>query len=147
MPPFGGLLPYPYTYMAAAAAAASALPPGGGTSGLGRSPFLGSSRARLRFNPYQLPVSLPQGSSLLTTAFPSGVTSEAESSVSASRESSPVAEHHGSKPASAQRTGSPKAAVKDSTSELQNIQRLVSGLEKKKEASSSSSSLGREGSK
>lgn len=138
MPPFGGLLPYPYTYMAAAAAAASALPSGGGASSLGRSAFLGSSRPRLRFNPYQLPMSIPQSTSLLSTAgFPSAVNTESESSVSASRETSPVADQHSSKSAASQRTGSPKATVKDSMNELQNIQRLVSGLEKKKESLSS----------
>lgn len=138
MPPFGGLLPYPYTYMAAAAAAASALPSGGGASSLGRSAFLGSSRPRLRFNPYQLPMSIPQSTSLLSTAgFPSAMNTESESSVSASRETSPVSELHSSKSAASQRTGSPKATVKDSMNELQNIQRLVSGLEKKKESSSS----------
>ncbi|XP_062393098.1 T-box transcription factor TBX2a isoform X2 [Sardina pilchardus] len=148
MPPFGGLLPYPYTYMAAAAAAASALPSGGGgASSLGRSAFLASSRPRLRFNPYQIPMSIPQ-SGLLSAAggYPSGLNTESESSVSASREASPVSEqhHHGSKSgAGAQRTGSPKATAKDSMNELQNIQRLVSGLEKKKEAVASSSS-GRE---
>lgn len=140
MPPFGGLLPYPYTYMAAAAAAASALPSGGGASSLGRSAFLGSSRPRLRFNPYQIPMSIPQSTSLLSTAgFPSTVNTESESSVSASRETSPVSEQHSSKSTASHRTGSPKATVKDSMNELQNIQRLVSGLEKKKESSSSSS--------
>ncbi|XP_012676888.1 T-box transcription factor TBX2a isoform X2 [Clupea harengus] len=131
MPPFGGLLPYPYTYMAAAAAAASALPSGGG-----RSHFLGNSRQRLRFNPYQLPMSIPQNANLLAHCFPGSMNTESESSVSASRETSPVSEHHSSKSSASQRTGSPKTTVKDSTNELQNIQRLVSGLEKKKEASS-----------
>ncbi|XP_076130161.1 T-box transcription factor TBX2a isoform X1 [Alosa pseudoharengus] len=138
MPPFGGLLPYPYTYMAAAAAAASALPSGGGASSLGRSAFLGSSRPRLRFNPYQIPMSIPQSGLLSAAGYPSGMNTESESSVSASREASPVPEHHSSKSTAGQRTGSPKATVKDSMNELQNIQRLVSGLERKKEAASSS---------
>ncbi|KAL0192479.1 hypothetical protein M9458_010775, partial [Cirrhinus mrigala] len=73
MPPFGGLLPYPYTYMAAAAAAASALPAGSAASTLSRNPFLSSTRPRLRFSPYQIPVSIPQSSGLLTTSVPSAL--------------------------------------------------------------------------
>ncbi len=97
MQPFGGLLPYPYTYMAAAAAAASALPAGGAASTLSRNPFLSSARPRLRFSPYQIPVSIPQSSGLLTTGVPSALSAESESSKSASRESSPKSEHHSHK--------------------------------------------------
>lgn len=132
MPPFGSLFPYPYTYMAAAAAAASAsaLPASSASSPLSRNPFLSSSRPRLRFNPYQLPVSLPQGSSLLAAGLPGGLQAGSESSKPGSRESSPALEHHKALGGSAGRTASsPKASVKDSVNELQSIQRLVSGLE------------------
>lgn len=136
MPPFGGLFPYPYTYMAAAAAAASAsaLPASSTSSPLSRNPFLSSSRPRLRFNPYQLPVSLPQGSSLLSTGLP-GLNPSSESSKAGSRESSPALEHHGNHKTggSSGRCASPKASVKDSVNELQSIQRLVSGLEGQRE--------------
>lgn len=134
MPPFGGLFPYPYTYMAAAAAAASAsaLPATSTASPLSRNPFLSSSRPRLRFNPYQLPVSLPQSSSLLA-----GLNPASESSKPGSRETSPALEHHAAHKTggSSGRTTSPKASAKDSVNELQSIQRLVSGLEGQREPS------------
>ena len=125
MPSFGGLFPYPYTYMAAAAAAASGLP-ACSASTLGRNAFL-SSRPRLRFNPYQIPTSLHP--TLLSTGLPGGAPG-AEVSKSSSPETSPVLEHRGITAASNQRMASPKTSVKDSTNELQNIQRLVRGLEK-----------------
>lgn len=137
MPTFGGLFPYPYTYMAAAAAAASAsaLP---ATSS--RNPFLSSSRPRLRFNPYQLPVSIPASSSLLAAGLPGGLNAGSESSKSGSRETSPAPDHHNHnhKTGSGARAGSPKSSnLKDSINELQNIQRLVSGLESQRESSPS----------
>uniref|UniRef100_A0A8C1EPU1 T-box transcription factor 2a n=1 Tax=Cyprinus carpio carpio TaxID=630221 RepID=A0A8C1EPU1_CYPCA len=140
MPPFGGLLPYPYTYMAAAAAAASALPAGTAASTFSRNPFLSSTRPRLRFNPYQIPVSIHQSSGLLTTGIPSTLSAETESSKSGSRDSSPMPEQHSHKTGSGQNTGSPKSSGKDSINELQNIQRLVSGLEKHRDVSSRSDS-------
>uniref|UniRef100_A0A673JUL8 T-box transcription factor TBX2b n=1 Tax=Sinocyclocheilus rhinocerous TaxID=307959 RepID=A0A673JUL8_9TELE len=135
MPTFGGLFPYPYTYMAAAAAAASALPANSNTaSSLSRNPFLSSStRSRLRFNPYQLPVSIPQSTNLLTTGLPSGLNPSSESSKCGSREASPVPDP---KSGASQRNGSPKTTMKESINELQNIQRLVSGLASQRETSS-----------
>lgn len=139
MPPFGGLFPYPYTYMAAAAAAASAsaLPATSTSSPLSRNPFLSSSRPRLRFNPYQLPVSLPQSAGLLSAGLQSGLNPGSESSKPGSRETSPALEQHGSHKTggSAGRSTSPKAPAKDSVNELQSIQRLVSGLEGQRETS------------
>lgn len=139
MPPFGGLFPYPYTYMAAAAAAASAsaLPASSTSSHLSRNPFLASSRPRLRFNPYQLPVSLPQSASLLTTSLPGSLNQGSESSKPCSRETSPTPEHHSNHKTggSGGRAKSPKASMKDSVNELQSIQRLVSGLEGQREPS------------
>lgn len=146
MPPFGGLFPYPYTYMAAAAAAASAsasaLPATSTPSPLSRNPFLGSSRPRLRFNPYQLPVSLPQSSSLLTTGLPGSLGLGSESSKPGSRESSPAPDHHSNHKTggSAGRTASPRSSMKDSVNELQSIQRLVSGLEGQREPPSNADS-------
>ncbi|XP_066515341.1 T-box transcription factor TBX2a [Hoplias malabaricus] len=136
MPPFGGLLPYPYTYMAAAAAAAAAssLPVSGVSSPLGRNPFLTTARQRLRFNPYQI----PQSSSLLTTGQSNAPNAESgSSSKSGSRESSPASEPRISRAGSSslQRPGSPKTSAKDPINELQNIQRLVSGLEKQRDIS------------
>ncbi|XP_057695750.1 T-box transcription factor TBX2b [Corythoichthys intestinalis] len=129
MPQFGGLFPYPYTYMAAAAAAASALPASSTSSPLCRNPFLATSRPRLRFNPYQLPISMSQSSSLLTTNLQCSLNSGSESSKACSRETSPALEHHSynKNEGSCESDTSPK--TKDSPNELQNIQRLVSGLE------------------
>ncbi|XP_034088696.1 T-box transcription factor TBX2b isoform X1 [Gymnodraco acuticeps] len=136
MPPFGGLFPYPYTYMAAAAAAASASATSTSSS-LSRNPFLTASRPRLRFNPYQLPVSLPQSSSLLTTSLQGCLNPGSESSKPGSRETSPAPELHSNhkKGGSSVRAASPKTSVKDSVNELQSIQRLVSGLEGQREPS------------
>lgn len=139
MPPFGGLFPYPYTYMAAAAAAASAsaLPTSSSSSPLSRNPFLGSSRPRLRFNPYQLPVTLPQSSttSLLSA---SGLLPSSECSKPGSRESTSPPTPEVNHKISSVRIGSPKTSIKNSVNELQSIQRLVSGLEGQREASSNS---------
>lgn len=135
MPTFGGLFPYPYTYMAAAAAAASALPAtsaaaaaAAAAGSLSRSPFLGSARPRLRFSPYQIPVSIPPSTSLLTT----GLAAEGSKAAGGgnSREPSPLPELALRKVgAPAPVALSPGGAAKEAASELQSIQRLVSGLE------------------
>ncbi|XP_061574675.1 T-box transcription factor TBX2b isoform X1 [Cololabis saira] len=141
MPPFGGLFPYPYTYMAAAAAAASAsaLPATSTSSPLSRNPFLASSRPRLRFNPYQLPMSLSQTSGLLGTGLPAGLGLQGTESSKAgsSRETSPAPDTQSNHKTSGSnaRAASPKSSVKDSVNELQSIQRLVSGLEGQREPS------------
>ncbi|KAJ8358969.1 hypothetical protein SKAU_G00154940 [Synaphobranchus kaupii] len=134
MSTFGGLLPYPYTYMAAAAAAASALPASSAASSLSRNPFLSSSRSRLRFNPYQLPVSIPQSASLLTTGLPGSLNAGSESSKSCSRETSPTPDHHSHKAGDSRWTCSP-TTLKESINELHNIQRLVSGLQRERTSS------------
>ncbi|XP_075931565.1 T-box transcription factor TBX2b [Anarhichas minor] len=141
MPPFGGLFPYPYTYMAAAAAAASAsaLPATSTSNPLSRNPFLNASRPRLRFNPYQLPVSLPQS---LLTGLQGSLNPGSESSKPGSRDTSPAPEHHSNHKTggSSGRVASPKTSMKDSVNELQSIQRLVSGLESQREPSPSADS-------
>lgn len=138
MPTFGGLFPYPYTYMAAAAAAASAMPAtSAATAGpLSRNPFLGSSRPRLRFSPYQLPVTIPPSTNLLTTGLPASLNPASEGSkAGSSRESSPLPEVPLHKGGSQRPAASPKGSLKESLNELQNIQRLVSGLESQRELS------------
>ncbi|XP_071205807.1 T-box transcription factor TBX3-like isoform X4 [Salvelinus alpinus] len=128
MSPFGGLFPYPYTYMAAAAAANSAA-----SSSVHRHPFLNAVRPRLRYSPYSIPMSVPD-SSLLTTAIPSIASSAAErkgdgmatSPVSATLDSTSEVTSRSSGSVSL----SPKTCSgKDSINELQSIQRLVSGLD------------------
>nr|XP_033777766.1 T-box transcription factor TBX2 isoform X2 [Geotrypetes seraphini] len=139
MPTFGGLFPYPYTYMAAAAAAASAMPATSAASSLARNPFLSSARPRLRFSPYQIPVAIPPSSNLLATGLPTSLNPGSESSKpGSSRESSPIPElsvHKSSSQRSSSRSLSPKPPLKDSINELQNIQRLVSGLDSQREVS------------
>ncbi|KAG9340563.1 hypothetical protein JZ751_021385 [Albula glossodonta] len=136
MPTFGGIFPYPYTYMAAAAAAASALPSSSAASSLSRSPFLSSSRSRLRFSPYQLPMSIPQSTNLLTTGLPASLNTGSESSKSGSRETSPgLDQNHTS--GAGQSTHSPKTTLKESINELHNIQRLVRGIQREGAASPS----------
>ncbi|NXN56192.1 TBX3 factor, partial [Rynchops niger] len=127
MSPFGSLFPYPYTYMAAAAAASSAA-----SSSVHRHPFLNAVRPRLRYSPYPLPVPLPDGSSLLTTALPGLATGSGEGKAGGLT-TSPVS--------SGSVSLSPKlgAEKEAATSELQNIQRLVSGLDPKQDRSRSGS--------
>nr|XP_042713828.1 T-box transcription factor TBX2 isoform X2 [Chrysemys picta bellii] len=138
MPTFGGLFPYPYTYMAAAAAAASALPAtsAAAASSLSRNPFLSSTRPRLRFSPYQIPVTIPPSTNLLTTGLPASLNPGSEGSKpSSSRESSPLPDLPLHKSSSQRGSLSPKSSLKDSINELQNIQRLVSCLESQREVS------------
>ncbi|KAK9412538.1 T-box transcription factor TBX2 [Crotalus adamanteus] len=143
LPAFGGLFPYPYTYMAAAAAAASAMPVTSATttSSLSRNPFLSSARARPRFNPYQIPVAIPPSTSLLTTGLPASLNVGSEASkAGSSRESSPLSDLPVPKSSSQRASLSPKPSLKGSMNELQNIQRLVSGLETQREVSPSRNS-------
>ncbi|NXQ30890.1 TBX2B factor, partial [Alaudala cheleensis] len=138
MPTFGGLFPYPYTYMAAAAAAASAMPATSAAAAgpLSRNPFLGSSRPRLRFSPYQLPVTIPPSTNLLTTGLPASLNPASEGSkAGSSRESSPLPDVPLHKGGGQRPAASPKGSLKESLNELQNIQRLVSGLESQRELS------------
>ncbi|CAH2295049.1 T-box transcription factor TBX3 [Pelobates cultripes] len=136
MSPFGGLFSYPYTYMAAAAAASSAVH---------RHPFLNAVRPRLRYNPYSFPMSIPD-SSLLTTALhslPNGTldgkaTSLVPSPATAALDSELTS--RSSTLSSGSVSLSPKLCPdKEPSSELQNIQRLVSGLDSKQERPGSSS--------
>uniref|UniRef100_A0A8C5NR57 T-box transcription factor 3 n=1 Tax=Junco hyemalis TaxID=40217 RepID=A0A8C5NR57_JUNHY len=144
MSPFGSLFPYPYTYMAAAAAASSAA-----SSSVHRHPFLSAVRPRLRYSPYPLPVPLSDGSSLLTTALPGLAAGSAEpkaGGLSASPGSVPLDSasdltSRSSTLSSGSVSLSPKlgADKEAATSELQNIQRLVSGLDPKQDRSRSGS--------
>ncbi|TSL28180.1 T-box transcription factor TBX3 [Bagarius yarrelli] len=130
MSPFGGLFPYPYTYMAAAAAASSAA-----SSSVHRHPFLNAVRPRLRYSPYTLP-SVPD-STLLTTAIPpidlKGDVM-ASSPVSATLDSTSEVTSRSSTISSGSMSLSPKTGCeKDTNNELQSIQRLVSGLDPKQD--------------
>ncbi|XP_071385092.1 T-box transcription factor TBX2b-like [Centroberyx affinis] len=128
--PFGGLFSYPYHYMAAPAAVAPALPTCSATSTLATNHCFSSSRPWLRFSPYQIPTSIASSQNLLTTRLPGSLNAGSDLSVSGSRESSPVPESRSCKAGAKQKTVSPKTIVKDSTNELQSIQKLVRGLEK-----------------
>ncbi|XP_056875193.1 T-box transcription factor TBX3a isoform X1 [Takifugu flavidus] len=145
MSPFGGLFPYPYTYMAAAAAASSAA-----SSSVHRHPFLNAVRPRLRYSPYSLPMTAPD-STLLTTAMPPSMTvggTELKgdglvpaSPVSAvTLDSTSEVTSHSSTISSGSVSMSPKTLTeKDAANELQSIQRLVSGLESNQDRSRSGS--------
>ncbi|EHH66746.1 hypothetical protein EGM_03795 [Macaca fascicularis] len=149
MSPFGSLFPYPYTYMAAAAAASSAA----ASSSVHRHPFLNlnTMRPRLRYSPYSIPVPVPDGSSLLTTALPSmaaaagpldgKVAALAPSPASVAVDSGSELNSRSSTLSSSSVSLSPKlcAEKEAATSELQSIQRLVSGLEAKPDRSRSAS--------
>ncbi|KAJ8379823.1 hypothetical protein SKAU_G00006010 [Synaphobranchus kaupii] len=135
MSPFGSIFPYPYTYMAAAAAASTAA-----SSSVHRHPFLNAVRPRLRYNPYSIPMSMPDSSTLLTTALPSMTVSSIEknnmatSPVSATLDSTSEVNSRSSTLSSGSVSHSPKTcSQKDSTNELQSIQRLVSGLDSKQD--------------
>ena len=145
MSPFGSLFPYPYTYMAAAAAASSAA-----SNSVHRHPFLNAVRPRLRYSPYPLPVPLPDGSSLLTTAMPGALAATSGETKGSALASSPGAvpldsasdlTSRSSTLSSGSVSLSPKlgADKEAATSELQNIQRLVSGLDPKQDRSRSDS--------
>uniref|UniRef100_T1E4J3 T-box transcription factor TBX3 n=1 Tax=Crotalus horridus TaxID=35024 RepID=T1E4J3_CROHD len=141
MSPFGSLFPYPYTYMAAAAAAASTA----ASSPMHRHPpFLNTVRPRLRYSPYALSVPLPDssGGSLLTTALPPCLGGGAEGKAGALAPSpglGTLESSSGSELNSRSSTLSSSGSDKEATSELQNIQRLVSGLEPKQDRARSGS--------
>ncbi|XP_063769364.1 T-box transcription factor TBX3 [Pseudophryne corroboree] len=137
MSPFGGLFSYPYTYMAAAAAASSAAH---------RHPFLNAVRPRLRYNPYSFPVTLPESSNLLTTALhslPNGTIDGKAPRLVPSPASAALDSELNSRSStlsSGSVSLSPKLCPeKEPSSELQNIQRLVSGLDSKQDRSRSDS--------
>ncbi|KAM5238691.1 T-box transcription factor TBX3 isoform 2-T2 [Ctenodactylus gundi] len=152
MSPFGSLFPYPYTYMAAAAAASSAA----ASSSVHRHPFLSlnSMRPRLRYSPYSIPVPVPDGSSLLSGTLPAMAPApvgplDVKATALAASPASVVAVDSGSELNSRSSTLSsssvslsPKLCSdkEAATSELQSIQRLVSGLEAKPDRSCSSAS-------
>ncbi|KAG8504629.1 T-box transcription factor TBX3 [Galemys pyrenaicus] len=149
MSPFGSLFPYPYTYMAAAAAASSAA----ASSSVHRHPFLNlnTMRPRLRYSPYSIPVPVPDSSSLLTTALPAMATAAgpldgkaaalAASPASVAVDSGSELNSRSSTLSSSSVSLSPKLCPEKeaATSELQSIQRLVSGLEAKPDRSRSAS--------
>ncbi|XP_027805006.1 T-box transcription factor TBX3 isoform X1 [Marmota flaviventris] len=149
MSPFGSLFPYPYTYMAAAAAASSAA----ASSSVHRHPFLSlnSMRPRLRYSPYSIPVPVPDSSSLLATALPSMAPAAgpldgkaaalASSPASVAVDSGSELNSRSSTLSSSSVSLSPKLCSEKeaATSELQSIQRLVSGLEAKPDRSRSAS--------
>ncbi|XP_077601763.1 T-box transcription factor TBX3 [Crocuta crocuta] len=149
MSPFGSLFPYPYTYMAAAAAASSAA----ASSSVHRHPFLNlnTMRPRLRYSPYSIPMPVPDSSGLLTTALPSMAAAAgpldgkaaalAASPASVAVDSGSELNSRSSTLSSSSVSLSPKLCPEKeaATSELQSIQRLVSGLEAKPDRSRSGS--------
>ncbi|XP_055964986.1 T-box transcription factor TBX3 isoform X1 [Sorex fumeus] len=144
MSPFGSLFPYPYTYMAAAAAASSAA----ASSPVHRHPFLSlnSMRPRLRYSPYPMPLPVPDGGGLLTMAAAAGPLDAKAAALAASPaavavESGSELNSRSSALSSSSVSLSPKLCPdkEAATSELQSIQRLVSGLEAKPDRARSAS--------
>ncbi|KAK0131651.1 T-box transcription factor TBX3 [Merluccius polli] len=141
MSPFGGLFPYPYTYMAAAAAASSAA--AAASSSVHRHPFLNAVRPRLRYNPYSLPMNMSDSSLLATSSssMPSSMVGMvgteplkgdgvAPGPVSGALDSTSEVNSRSSTISSGSVSMSPKTcSEKEAASELQSIQRLVSGLD------------------
>ncbi|XP_040908411.1 T-box transcription factor TBX2b-like [Toxotes jaculatrix] len=119
--PFGGLLPYPYRYMAAPAAVTPALPTCSATSSLARNHCFRSSRPWLRFSPYQIPTSATSSQSLLTARFPGSSNSQSELSKSGSRESGLAYDNQSYKTKAKQKMAPHKPTVKSSMDELQSI--------------------------
>ncbi|KAG5834707.1 hypothetical protein ANANG_G00264450 [Anguilla anguilla] len=117
--------------MAAAAAASSVA-----SSSVHRHPFLNAMRPRLRYSPYTVPMNVPD-STLLTTASPSLAGSAIElkgnaMATSPTLDSTSEVNSRSSTMSSRSLSLSPKTCQeKDPTSELQSIQRLVSGLDTK----------------
>ncbi|KFV77398.1 T-box transcription factor TBX3, partial [Dryobates pubescens] len=115
------------------------------SSSVHRHPFLSAVRPRLRYSPYPLPVPLPDGSSLLPTALPGLATGSGEgkpgglttSPGSVPLDSASDLTSRSSTLSSGSVSLSPKlgADKEAATSELQNIQRLVSGLDPKQDRS------------
>ncbi|XP_077478086.1 T-box transcription factor TBX3a isoform X2 [Stigmatopora argus] len=144
MSPFGSLFPYPYTYMAAAAAASSAAAAASSSSAssVHRHPFLNAVRPRLRYNPYSLPMTVPDSTLLSTVAAaaasamaPLGGDLKGDVLVPAS----PVSALDSTSEVTSRSVTPKLCAEKDGANELQSIQRLVSGLDSNQDRSRSGS--------
>ncbi|XP_054613850.1 T-box transcription factor TBX3a isoform X2 [Dunckerocampus dactyliophorus] len=150
MSPFGSLFPYPYTYMAAAAAASSAAAAAASSSSssssVHRHPFLNAVRPRLRYNPYSLPMTVPDSTLLTSATMPPLAPGGADLKGDVLIPSSPVSaggvtlDSTSEVTSRTSRSVSPKICTeKEGASELQSIQRLVSGLDSHQDRSRSGS--------
>ncbi|XP_034539190.1 T-box transcription factor TBX2b-like isoform X2 [Notolabrus celidotus] len=120
--PFGGLLSYPYRYMAAPTAIAPALPTCSAASTPARNHCFRSHQPWLRFSPYQIPTSVTSSQNLLSTVSPARSSSQSELTKSGSRESSPVSDNPSHRNKAKLKTAAMRAVVKESVKELQNLQ-------------------------
>ncbi|XP_041657979.1 T-box transcription factor TBX2b-like [Cheilinus undulatus] len=120
--PFGGLLSYPYRYMAAPTSVAPALPTCFPTSTLTRNHCFRSHQPWLRFSPYPIPTSITSCQNLFTTGSPVSSNSQSELSQYGSRESSPESDNHSYRAKAKLKTAPIKAIIKESVKELQNLQ-------------------------
>uniref|UniRef100_A0A3Q1GVC5 T-box transcription factor 2 n=1 Tax=Acanthochromis polyacanthus TaxID=80966 RepID=A0A3Q1GVC5_9TELE len=118
--PFGGLLSYPYCYMAAPGATAPALPACSATASLTRNHRYSNSRPWLRFSPYQIPTSVASRQNLQAARLLGRSRSQSELSKPGSTESSPASLNHGYKTKVKQMTAPPKTIATGSTDELEN---------------------------
>ncbi|XP_034462837.1 T-box transcription factor TBX2b-like [Hippoglossus hippoglossus] len=118
--PFGGLLSYPYHYMAAPAVINPAL-----HTSTRNHCFRSSRSPWLRFSPYPIPTSATSSQSLFADRSSGGSNSLSELSKSNSRQSGQLCNNHSHKTTAKQRTPAHKATVKGSMDELQNVYNLV----------------------
>ncbi|XP_061753796.1 T-box transcription factor TBX3-like isoform X2 [Nerophis ophidion] len=115
LPPFGGLLSYPWSYMASSPAAmTAALPTGSTTSSFLRNRSFHNTLPWLRFSPYQIPAAA--GSSQKPPPASSNSTKSGQSKPY-SGESSPVSDSHNHNKAGNQQTA--PLDIKASAEELQ----------------------------
>ncbi|XP_074528798.1 T-box transcription factor TBX2b-like [Halichoeres trimaculatus] len=120
--PFGGLLSYPYRYMAAPTAITPALPTCSAASTPSRHHCFRNHQPWLRFSPYQIPTSVTSSQNLHTAVSPGSSNSQSEPTKSGSRESSPVLDSPSHRTEAKLKTAPMRAIVKESVKELQNLQ-------------------------
>ncbi|XP_061608625.1 T-box transcription factor TBX2b-like isoform X1 [Phyllopteryx taeniolatus] len=121
LPPFGGLLAYPWSYLTSPAAMTPALPTGSTTSAFLRNRSFHSSLPWLRMSPYQIPAAA------VASQKPSTATSnstEFEQYKLYGQEKSPVSDNHNNSTARSEQTVSLKN-VHVSSDGLQSLQNVV----------------------
>ncbi|XP_054612127.1 T-box transcription factor TBX3-like isoform X2 [Dunckerocampus dactyliophorus] len=117
LPPFGGLLSYPWSYMASPAAMTAALPTASTTSAFLRNRSFHSTLPWLRISPYQVPAAAASSHKPLTA---SSSSTKSERYKSYSQESSPVSDNQHDNKAGSQQTD--PLEVKASSEELKSVQ-------------------------
>ncbi|XP_077361397.1 T-box transcription factor TBX2b-like isoform X2 [Festucalex cinctus] len=115
LPPFGGLLSYPWSYLTSPAATTPALPTGSTTSAFLRNRSFHSSLPWLRMSPYQIPAAAISSQKLLTA---SSNSNELEQYKLYGQGTSPVSDNH-----------TDNETRSDQTVSLKNVQVSADGLQ------------------